>query len=48
MKTNVGHDLSGFDPLSLFLMNEIKIVSYSFSSSAIEYNSNSYHDIKKA
>ena len=33
-------DLRGFDPLLLFFMNEIKIVSYSFSSSVIEYNSN--------
>ena len=32
--------LRGFDPLLLFFMNEIKIVSYSFSSSVIEYNSN--------
>ena len=32
--------LRGFDPLVLFLMNEIKIGSYSFSSSVIEYNSN--------
>ena len=30
----------GFDPLLLCFMNEIKIVSFSFSSSAIEYNSN--------
>ena len=33
-------ELRGFDPLLLFFMNEIKIVSYSFSSSVIEYNSN--------
>ena len=32
--------LRGFDPLLLFFMNEIKIVSYSLSSSVIEYNSN--------
>ena len=32
--------LRGFDPLLLIFMNEIKIVSYSFSSSVIEYNSN--------
>ena len=32
--------LRGFDPLLLFFMNEIKNVSYSFSSSVIEYNSN--------
>ena len=32
--------LRGFDPLLLFFMNEIKIVSISFSSSVIEYNSN--------
>ena len=32
--------LRGFDPLLLFFMNEIKIVSYSFSSPVIEYNSN--------
>ena len=32
--------LRGFDPLLLFFMNEIKIVSYSFSSSVKEYNSN--------
>ena len=32
--------LRGFDPLLLFFMNVIKIVSYSFSSSVIEYNSN--------
>ena len=29
-----------FYPLLLFFINEIKIVSYSFSTSAIEYNSN--------
>ena len=34
------NELRGFDPLLLFFMNEIKIVSYSFSSSLIEYNSN--------
>ena len=32
--------LRGFDPLLLCFLNEIKIVSYSFSSSVIEYNSN--------
>ena len=32
--------LKGFDSLLLFFMNGIKIVSYSFSSSVIEYNSN--------
>ena len=37
---NGSNELRGFDPLLLFFMNEIKIVSYSFSSSVIEYNSN--------
>ena len=37
---NIWNVLRGFDPLLLFFMNEIKIVSYSFSPSVIEYNSN--------
>ena len=32
--------LKGHRPSALIFMNEIKIVSYSFSSSVVEYNSN--------
>ena len=33
-------DLKGIRPSALIFMNEIKIVSYSFLSSVMEYNSN--------